>query len=307
MPTSLVQNESILAIEVGAAVTRAVLFDVVEGQYRFVAAGQAPTTAEAPFSSLKIDGGAGAPVTVAIIERPAINGQRYAVTGQVRYEEVDGTGYLEMWSHFPDGAQYFSRTLGDVGPMMKLQGTSGWRRFTLPFDATGAPLPTRLVVNVVLPGRGVVYLGPLRLVDDIPDAGGASGSLDRAAGLIGGVAGSLVGCLGALIGVLASRGRAKRFVATAIVSLAIGGALAFAAGVVALSRSQPYAVYYPLLLIGFLAVVIPLGLRPSIRRRYEEIELRRMRARDLLIRVSPSTLSPFSSTASSATFTAVEG
>jgi hypothetical protein len=240
-----------------------------------------PPTAETPFNTLRIDGGAGAPVTVAIIERPAIKGQRYAVSGQVRYEGVEGTGYLELWSHFPDGGRYFSRTLADVGPMMKLQGTSGWRQFTLPFDATGVPPPTRLVVNIVLPGRGVVYLGPLQLLDDIPGAGGASGPLDRAAGLIGGVAGSLVGCLGALIGVLASRGRAKRFVAIAVVSLAIGGALAFAAGVVALSRSQPYAVYYPLLLIGFLATVIPLSLRPSIRRRYEEIELRRMRAHDL--------------------------
>ncbi|MBK9925952.1 MAG: glutamate mutase L [Anaerolineales bacterium] len=54
MPTSLVQNESILAIEVGAAVTRAVLFDVVEGQYRFVASGQAPSTAEAPFMDIGI-------------------------------------------------------------------------------------------------------------------------------------------------------------------------------------------------------------------------------------------------------------
>ena len=49
MPASLVQNESILAIDVGATMTRAVLFDVVEGQYRFVASGQAPSTAEAPF------------------------------------------------------------------------------------------------------------------------------------------------------------------------------------------------------------------------------------------------------------------
>src|SRR6185503_6788872 len=54
MPASLVQNESILAIDVGATVTRAVLFDVVEGQYRFVAAGQAPTTAEAPFKDIGI-------------------------------------------------------------------------------------------------------------------------------------------------------------------------------------------------------------------------------------------------------------
>src|SRR5512141_1017739 len=52
MPSSLVQNESILAIDVGATTTRAVLFDVVEGQYRFVASGQAASTAEAPFKDL---------------------------------------------------------------------------------------------------------------------------------------------------------------------------------------------------------------------------------------------------------------
>jgi hypothetical protein len=54
MPASLVQNESILAIDVGASVTRAVLFDVVEGQYRFVASGQTPSTAEAPFKDIGI-------------------------------------------------------------------------------------------------------------------------------------------------------------------------------------------------------------------------------------------------------------
>jgi len=52
MPESLVQNESILAIDVGATVTRAVMFDVVEGQYRFIASGQAPSTAEAPFRDI---------------------------------------------------------------------------------------------------------------------------------------------------------------------------------------------------------------------------------------------------------------
>lgn len=54
MPTSLVQNESILAIDVGAAATRVAFFDVVEGQYRFVAVAQAPTTAEAPFKNIGI-------------------------------------------------------------------------------------------------------------------------------------------------------------------------------------------------------------------------------------------------------------
>ncbi|MCC6568119.1 MAG: glutamate mutase L, partial [Anaerolineales bacterium] len=54
MPASLVQTESILAIDIGASVTRAALFDVVEGEYRFVASGQAPSTAEAPFKNIGI-------------------------------------------------------------------------------------------------------------------------------------------------------------------------------------------------------------------------------------------------------------
>jgi len=54
MPASLVQTESVLAMEIGAAMTRVVLFDVVEGHYRFVASGQAPSTAEVPFKDVGI-------------------------------------------------------------------------------------------------------------------------------------------------------------------------------------------------------------------------------------------------------------
>ncbi|MBI5955287.1 MAG: glutamate mutase L [Chloroflexi bacterium] len=49
MASSLVDGNSILAVDVGASNTRAVMFDVVEGEYRFVASGTAPSTAEAPF------------------------------------------------------------------------------------------------------------------------------------------------------------------------------------------------------------------------------------------------------------------
>ena len=52
MPSSLVDGNSLLAIDVGAANTRAVLFDVIEGEYRFVASGSAPTTAEAPLKDV---------------------------------------------------------------------------------------------------------------------------------------------------------------------------------------------------------------------------------------------------------------
>jgi len=52
MPSSLVSADSLLAIDVGTSTTRALLFDVVEGRYRFLAAGSAVTTANAPFKDI---------------------------------------------------------------------------------------------------------------------------------------------------------------------------------------------------------------------------------------------------------------
>lgn len=49
MTTSLVDAESVLAIEIGSIHTRALLFDLVDGQYRFIGAGRAPTTIQSPF------------------------------------------------------------------------------------------------------------------------------------------------------------------------------------------------------------------------------------------------------------------
>ncbi len=50
--TSLVDADSLLVVDVGSVTTRAILFDVVEGQYRFVASGHAPTTAVAPYQNI---------------------------------------------------------------------------------------------------------------------------------------------------------------------------------------------------------------------------------------------------------------
>lgn len=54
MTTSIVEAETILAIDLGSTNTRALLFDVVEGQYRFIGCGLAPSTANAPFRDIGI-------------------------------------------------------------------------------------------------------------------------------------------------------------------------------------------------------------------------------------------------------------
>ena len=260
---------------------RAFKWEELQKQGRLSAGTVLPPETGSQGHQLKIENGTPNPssVTVLTIDRPQITTQRYRLSGRVRYEDVQGTGYLELWNHFPGGGQYFSRTLGDQGPMMKLQGTSGWRPFVLPFDATGAPPPTRLVMNVVLQGRGNVYLGSLELSEE---TGADAGSVSRLTGMAGGIAGAVVGGVGALIGVLTSLGRARRFVIVAAMSMIALGAVTFLAGLAAYGSLWPGSAFYPLLLLfGFVTSVVPLSLLPTIRKRYEEIELRAMRAHDL--------------------------
>ena len=101
------------------------------------------------------------------IVTPPLKAKRYAVLGEVRYENVQGMAYMEMWNEFPQG-RFFSRTMDKPGSgaMGQLTGTSDWRPFSLPFDQQKiANPPNRIEVNLHLPGRGVVIIGPLRLCE----------------------------------------------------------------------------------------------------------------------------------------------
>jgi hypothetical protein len=250
----------------------------------------AGTLTGAPDNPLKIENGGQGPLsaTVLTIVQPKITTDFYAVTGEVRYDNVEGDSFLEMWSHFGETTAYFSRTLGVNGPMAKLTGTSGWRTFTLPFNAKGASSPpSKLVVNVYLPGKGSVFLRNLTLVQSTSSAAGADTGGEwsgRTAGIVGGVGGVLIGCLGALIEWLAVRGKAQRFVVNAVRVLIGVGVASALAGLAALALRQPYGVWYAVLLLGVVVVVIfPFRLR-SYHDRYREFELRRMTSMDAAAR-----------------------
>jgi hypothetical protein len=228
------------------------------------------------------------------VSKPAITNLTYGFIGQVKYENVHGDGYLEMWNYFPPAqsssapeAKYFSRTLGEAGATGKITGTSDWRIFSLPFNANGASKPpSRLEVNVFLPSHGTVYLRYVVLCQ-YKDGGSflvASNSWwsPRRGGMIGGIGGSVIGCIGALIGLLAGKGKARGFV-LAITKVFIGlGILLTIAGLVAVMLKQPYAVWYALLLPGIIVTsVFGANLR-TIQKRYDDLEIRRMASIDAM-------------------------
>jgi hypothetical protein len=220
------------------------------------------------------------------IDQPGVKLPIYALRGRIKYEGVEGAGYLEMWNYFPGGGAYFSRTLAGTGPMKALNGTSGWRDVVVPFFATGTPMrPSKLVVNLVLPSKGKVWLGPLKLFqygpNEDPLALAAAWWTDRQGGLIGGIGGGTMGLLGAMIGILSGAGRGRSFVIGLLVALTVIGAVALATGIYALARGQPFGVFYPLMLGGGLPAVICGGLIPTTRKRYAQIELRKIAAADV--------------------------
>lgn len=257
-----------------------------------VAAGEfIEPNADCPFVQLKVQSTQDERKTFSIltINDPCITSNRYALTGMVKYEHVKFPGYLEMWSYFPTGEMYFSRGQDDSGPKQWLIGSSNWRPFTLPFyiNDANSTRPIKLDFNVILPLQGTVYLGPIKLVQfKSAQPAATSGTKnawwnDRTAGLVGGIVGSVLGLIFGTIGLLAGIGVARKVCLFLLGTMFVLGIVSLAVGLAAIAFSQPYAVYYPLLLGGVLCTILPIALSRTVKLRYEQIELRKMHAMDV--------------------------
>ena len=99
-------------------------------------------------------------------------------------------------------------------------------------------------------------------------------------GLWGGIAGALVGTVGGLLGWLGGKGRAKTLVLLGFRAMMAAGAVALVVGALSWIQGAGYDVYYPLVLIGGIALFVSASALPRLQKRYEEIELRRMSALD---------------------------
>ncbi len=239
-------------------------------------------------ASLQIENSSDKPVLVSLwsLAKPGISESTYAISGKVKYSDVQGEAYIELLSYFDSGGPYFSRTLGRMAPTSGLSGSSDWRDFMLPFFVNDGSnkRPTKLDINVYFPGKGRIWLGPIDLIQyragEFPTVVGAWWS-DQQAGLYGGIGGSLLGCMGAAIGVLTSIGRARASAMFLVRGFAAIGLTCLIAGVAALINSQPYAVWYPLILAGVISTLLPLTQYRTIQKRFELMELRRMQSQDI--------------------------
>jgi len=233
---------------------------------------------------------AATPLTVhlATIDPAGVSKFNYTVSGRVRYEDVEQPGYLEMWSVFPDNSRYFSKTLSPSGPTGTIHGTSASREFILPFRSNArSGTPSKLEINLVLPAQGKVWISPLKLSqfgqNEWADAMTVKGAWwgNRTGNLMGAILGPLLGMLGALVGTLSGWGRGKNVCLAICWFAVVFGVVCLITGIVALAMGQPYVVYYPPLLLGSIGTVVMGSILPTIRKRYSDIELRKMESMDV--------------------------
>jgi len=112
---------------------------------------------------IEVTGTDKAVIPVLVDTQPNVGTHSYTLMGEVKYEKVGGTSFLETWTSIGAG-KAFSRSLADYGPMGKLTGTSAWREFMLPMNMMGSSEPVKQIeMNVMLPDGGKVWLRNLRL------------------------------------------------------------------------------------------------------------------------------------------------
>jgi hypothetical protein len=106
--TSIVDAESLLAIDIGSVNTRALLFDIVDGQYHFLAAGSSPSTQGAPF----FDVSEGVYIAVSrlqeITDRPLLSQEHRILIPT----QADGSGVDRMAITLSTGPEIHLVTMG---------------------------------------------------------------------------------------------------------------------------------------------------------------------------------------------------
>ena len=101
------------------------------------------------------------PATIPLYETEdiEIENARLIYQAQVRTEKVEGRVYLEMWCRFPGKGEFFSR-----GLKSPLRGTTNWTTAETPFFLKEGENPDNVKLNLVIDGKGTVWVDEIRLL-----------------------------------------------------------------------------------------------------------------------------------------------
>jgi hypothetical protein len=93
------------------------------------------------------------PMTICLgeVARIDIENAKLVYKAKVK-SDLDDTAFLEMWAHV-GGGQYFSRGMNDV-----VSRKTDWKIIQTPFLFQKGPRPEKVTLNVVINGKGTVWI-----------------------------------------------------------------------------------------------------------------------------------------------------
>ncbi len=99
--------------------------------------------------------------TVRLFEVPDPQAERCLVTyrAQLKTEGLTGRAFLEMWCRLPGRGEFFSKGLNQVA-----KGTTDWASHEVPFYLKKGQRPDLIKLNLVVEGRGRIWLKDVQLL-----------------------------------------------------------------------------------------------------------------------------------------------
>jgi len=108
--------------------------------------------------AIRVTAGWPAVINLAEVTDPDAEDTRLVFEARVRSENLAGTAYLEIWAQLPGGGQYFGRGFDST-----VTGNAGWTTLRAVFVLQPGQRPSRLILNLVVNGRGVVSIAQAKL------------------------------------------------------------------------------------------------------------------------------------------------
>ena len=109
--------------------------------------------------SMRIDFTESRTVRLFDVKDPGVQQCLVTYRAEMKAEKVEGRAFLEMWCSFPGRGEFFSKGLQHTA-----SGTADWTRFEIPFYLKRGQTPELIKLNLVVEGRGVVWLKNIELL-----------------------------------------------------------------------------------------------------------------------------------------------
>lgn len=215
-------------------------------------------------------------VFIPILEIPTFGAEncRLEYSARMRSEEGTQKAYIEMWC-VGGGGSYFSKGLDQI-----FSGFQEWKAVAAPFFLKKNERSEKVIVGIHFEGSGTAQLDQINLRQfDNTLAGNLQSNWQWIPGTAFGV---LAGLYGAFVGIMAPRGKARSLVMGFGVFFECVSVAMLIAGAVLWIQGMPYAVWYAILLPGFVGTLVFSQIFYTIPRAYTLVETRKMQARDII-------------------------